>query len=114
MIYFEKTDNYVTVLFYLHLSIEKMLKSFYVSTMNKHAPFSHNLIFLSKEVNLEINDTDRILLSEINEFNIESRYPDHKFSIYKIADRDFTRKYLNEGNKFRKWILHKLEKKLYN
>jgi HEPN domain-containing protein len=107
---FEKTKNYVAVLFYLHLSIEKIIKAFYVYKKNNHAPFSHNLLYLSKESGLDVTEKDILLLSEINEFNLESRYPDEKFSIYKKAGKTFTGKYLKEGKKLREWISEKLRK----
>jgi hypothetical protein len=51
-----------------------------------------------------------LLLSEINEFNLESRYPDEKFSIYKKAGKTFTGNYLKEGKRLREWISEKLKK----
>lgn len=107
---FVKTKNYVAVLFYLHLSIEKIIKAYYVYKRNIHAPFSHNLLYLSKESGLDVTDKDILLLSEINEFNLESRYPDEKFSIYKKAGKAFTGKYLKEGKRLREWISEKLKK----
>lgn len=107
---FEKTKNYVAVLFYLHLSIEKIIKAYYVYQRNNHAPFSHNLLYLSRESGLDIAEKDILLLSEINEFNLESRYPDEKFSIYKMADKTFTGKYLKEVRRLREWISEKLKK----
>lgn len=107
---FEKTKNYVAVLFYLHLSVEKIIKAYYVYQRNNHAPFSHNLLYLSRESGLDIAEKDILLLSEINEFNLESRYPDEKFSIYKRADKAFTGKYLKEGRRLREWTSEKLKK----
>lgn len=106
---FKKTAKYVTVLFYIHLSIEKIIKAFYVYNKKEHAPYSHNLLFLSKSSDLDISEKDKKLLSEINEFNIECRYPDEKFNIYQKASRSFTEKYLKKAEKFREWILGKFD-----
>jgi len=105
----EKTTTYVTVLFYIHLAVEKILKAYYVQKMGKHAPFSHNLLFLIKSAGLEITEKNRKLLSEINEFNIECRYPDDKFNIYKKATNRFTEKYLKKASIFIEWVLAKLD-----
>lgn len=94
---FNNTRHYVSVLFYIHLFIEKALKAYYVAAKGSHAPFSHNLVFLCKEAGLDAEETNIKLLSEINEFNIECRYPDEKFSIYKKAKKSFTKKYLIKG-----------------
>ncbi len=106
---FRNTNNYVSVLFYIHLFIEKALKAYFVFTKKKHAPYSHNLLFLCKEAGLDIGEKNIKLLSEINEFNIECRYPDEKFSIYKRAKKSFTEKYLKKGEEFYTWILEKLK-----
>lgn len=76
---FNRTENNVAVLFFIHLTLEKILKALYVTTKGAHAPFSHNLLFLIKETGIDVHENDRQLLSEINEFNIEARYPDEKF-----------------------------------
>ncbi|MBP7582587.1 MAG: HEPN domain-containing protein [Spirochaetes bacterium] len=70
-----------------------------------HAPFTHNLVYLVKTTDLEISDTHRKILTDINEFNIECRYPDEKFSIYKKATRKFTGDYLKKAEKMLEWIL---------
>jgi HEPN domain-containing protein len=106
---FANTKNYVSVLFYIHLFIEKALKAYYVHKKKTHAPFSHNLLFLSKEAGLDASEKQNALMSEINEFNIECRYPDEKFGIYKKATKSFTMKYLTKAEKLHTWILGQLK-----
>jgi HEPN domain-containing protein len=106
---FVNTKNYVSVLFYIHLFIEKALKAYYVQKKKTHAPFSHNLLFLSKEVGIEIDKKHNKLMAEINEFNIECRYPDEKFGIYKKATKSFTMKYLTKAEELHAWILGQLK-----
>lgn len=100
----ENTKKYVSVLFYIHLSLEKILKALYVTRKKEHAPFSHNLLYIAKNAGLELNDKQTKLLTEINDFNIECRYPDEKFSIYKTATSAFTGKYLKKAAEFMQWI----------
>jgi HEPN domain-containing protein len=76
----------------------------YVTRKAAHAPFSHNLLYLLKETGIDADENDRKLLSEINEFNIEARYPDEKFLIYQKATRDFTQKYIEDTGRLIQWI----------
>ncbi len=41
-----KTGRYIYVLFMCHLSVEKLLKALYETTLKKVAPKTHNLIYL--------------------------------------------------------------------
>ena len=101
---FNRTENHVAVLFYIHLTLEKILKALYVTRKAAHAPFSHNHLYLLKETGIDADENDRKLLSEINEFNIEARYPDEKFLIYQKATRDFTQKYIEDTGRLIQWI----------
>lgn len=107
---FENTTKYVTVLFHIHLAIEKILKAAYVTRKKEHAPYSHNLLYLAKSAEIDLSDDYIKFLSEVNEFNLECRYPDEKFSIYKKANKRFAEKYLKSMEKFREWISERLKK----
>jgi len=107
---YDNTREYVSVLFHIHLSIEKILKALYVSRKKEHAPFSHNLLYIAKKADITLNEKDTKLLIEINEFNIECRYPDDKFSIYKKATSALTGRYLKKSGVFIEWILGILRK----
>ncbi len=48
-------------------------------------------------------------VSEINERNIECRYPDENFLIYKRAKKSFAEKYSKKAEEFRAWIFEKLK-----
>ena len=43
-----KTKHYDACLFFCHLTIEKLLKSFVVETIKKAAPYTHDLILLAR------------------------------------------------------------------
>ncbi|MFH1727099.1 MAG: HEPN domain-containing protein [Pseudomonadota bacterium] len=105
----KKTENYVDALFLLHLTTEKILKAYLVQASGKHSPLSHNLLYLAQLSSLRLTRDKTILLSEINEFNLECRYPDDKYTIYKLANKAMFDNYLKKIEKFRKWILSKLK-----
>jgi len=48
------TGRYIYVLFMCHLAVEKLLKALYESISGKVPPKTHNLIYLTKAVNLEL------------------------------------------------------------
>ncbi|MBL6990270.1 MAG: HEPN domain-containing protein [Bacteriovoracaceae bacterium] len=103
------TKSYVQALFFLHLSIEKALKALYVNEFSEHAPFCHGLLYLTAECKLKLDDKKQEVLADINEFNLETRYPDEEFELNKKATKNFTQKYINNGEDIRQWILEKLK-----
>lgn len=104
------TKQYVQALFFLHLSVEKLLKALLVSETKAHAPYSHNLMFLAQKSSVTFSKEQLKLLSEINEFNLECRYPDAQFKIYKKANAKLLNKYQKQITELRLWILEQLKK----
>lgn len=52
--YMYETGRYIYVVFFCHLSIEKMLKAIITELFDKPAPKTHNLIYLIKLTGLKI------------------------------------------------------------
>ncbi|MBF0290555.1 MAG: HEPN domain-containing protein [Nitrospinae bacterium] len=63
-------------LFFIHLSLEKILKAHFCVNRRDVAPKSHNLVRLAEIGGVSLNETQRDILADINAFNIEGRYPD--------------------------------------
>ncbi len=104
---FEK-KYYPYTLFFLHLSIEKILKSIYLAQLKLDPPRIHNLTYLAQKCNLKLTDNYWNLFAELNEFNIESRYPEYKQGLYKIANKKYTFKYIVQTKELHKWLKKKL------
>lgn len=104
-----KIKRYSYCLFMCHLSVEKLLKALFTVGHKKHAPFTHNLVYLAEQTELYLAENILDILADMNEFNIEARYPDIKSMLYKKADRKFTKRYLDETGDIRKCLLEKLE-----
>ncbi len=100
--------QYVQALFFLHFSAEKILKAMIVHQTQDHAPYGHNLVFLAQNTKLDIDKKFIELLSEVNEFNLECRYPDSQFKIYKKANAKLLKRLIGQVEEFREWILFKL------
>ena len=74
---FKNTQRYDWALFIAHLSREKLLKAAWIkNNNNNHPPLIHNLLKLSNDAGLDITEDQKTTLTEFNDFNIETRYPD--------------------------------------
>ncbi len=62
-------------LFFAHLALEKVLKAHVCKTTQELAPRVHNLVRLSEISGITTPESYVILLSEMNAFNLEGRYP---------------------------------------
>ena len=101
---FEKRD-YSYSLFLGHLTIEKILKAIYVDRLNEIPPYTHRLVSLAEKASVNLKDEQLELLETITDFNLEARYPDEKFSFKKKCTKGFTKKYLKQIDRLRKWLL---------
>jgi HEPN domain-containing protein len=62
-------------LFFIHLAMEKILKACIYKNQNKTPPKIHNLLYLADIAKVDLDNEQKRLLIEINEFNLEGRYP---------------------------------------
>ncbi len=63
-------------LFIAHLALEKTLKAHICRNTGELAPHIHNLVRLSEIAGLQLAEPQIDLLADVNEFNIEGRYPE--------------------------------------
>lgn len=103
------TKDYHWCLYIAHIALEKMLKAYFVFKEKKLPPKTHDLIKLSQNSGIVLEQNKIILYHKINEFNIEARYPDKKLSFFKIANKEFTLKYLSIIKEEMSWIKSKIE-----
>ena len=107
---FEK-GNYVHSLFWAHLVLEKLLKAHWVKdNRDNFPPKVHNLKFLAEATNLPLTDEQFLFLMRMNDFQMEGRYPDYQFRIYKILDKNRTKDILTEVEIMQLWLLNNLVK----
>lgn len=102
-----KSGKYPYALFLIHLSVEKLLKGLIAKATKDHAPFTHNLVYLAGKLDLELSKEQITLLEEMNEFNLEARYPDEQRKFYKRANKAFADRYLKEAGVLREWLKKK-------
>lgn len=100
-----KNRRYDWCLFVGHLIIEKTLKAFYVRDNKQMPPKTHKLEIIAEKTQLKLSHDQINFLKEINNFNIEARYPDDKFTFYKLCTKKFTKDYFAKIKGFHKWLL---------
>ena len=99
------SGRYDWSLFIGHLALEKLLKSIFVSINdNENPPKTHNLVRLAELSKIELNDEQKYLLDKINDFNIQTRYPDYKMEFYKRCDEVYANEWLGKIREFYKWL----------
>ena len=93
MLGLNKLKRYSDCLFFGHIVLEKILKALAVETTQKQAPRIHDLVRLHDLAELNLPEKDVILLKEVNNFNIATRYPDFKLQFYQICTKKFSEGY---------------------
>lgn len=69
-------DKIRHALFIAHLALEKSLKAHVCRNTRELAPRTHNLVRLAEIAGLKLSEEQIDLLADVNEFNIEGRYPE--------------------------------------
>ena len=98
------SKSYGWCLFLGHISIEKLLKAYYVHKNKTHTPFSHNLYRLAELNELELNDEYSDWPDKITSFNINARYDDYKREFYILSTKEFTFRWIENIKIIRSWI----------
>jgi HEPN domain-containing protein len=98
------SNSYSWALFLGHISIEKLLKAYYVRKYNNHAPFIHNLYRLAELNEIELTDEYADWLDKITSFNLNARYDDYKREFYSLCTADFAAEWIRKIEIIRKWI----------
>ncbi len=99
-----RTGRYIYVLFMCHLSLEKLLKAIYEAVLNKVPPKTHNLIFLSSAVNLEIPESHLKTLESLNDLSIVTRYPEDFDALIKAFRKKRVEDYFSRTKELLKWL----------
>lgn len=106
-----KNKKYSDALFFGHLALECILKAIVVQATKDHAPRTHNLTRLAELGKLTLTLEQKKFLAQVNEFNLQARYPDVKFMFYKQCTKKFTDRYRLPIRKFFHVICQELKRK---
>lgn len=101
-----KNGKYDWCLFIGHLVIEKILKAFWVRDNERNEPpWIHNLLRLAEECKIDFSEEQKLLLLAINDFNMETRYPDYKLNFHKKCTKEFAGEYFGKIKELYKWLI---------
>lgn len=100
---FDQRD-YIHVLFFAHLHLEKLLKALIVQNTETRSPYGHRLRALAQQANLPLTNEQLVLLERVTEYNIAGRYDDWRFEFRKQCTRTFCENELKEIVRFSKWL----------
>lgn len=104
-----KVEKYDWCLFLAHLVLEKALKAYCVSKIDKVPPKTHNLVKLAEQSSLELTADRQIFFDEVNTFNLEARYPDYRNDFYQRCTKNFTEKYFRQIKENYQWLKSLIE-----
>lgn len=80
-------------LFFIHLSLEKIIKAVFAKNHNEYPPLIHNLAKLANISGITLTVKQKSQLTTATEFNVSGRYEDYKFNLFKKATPEFTKKW---------------------
>jgi len=103
-----QSKHYPYSLYFGHLVLEKTLKCYYVKTISKSTPYTHNLLYLAEKCKLRLDTEQKELLETVTRFNIEARYPDVKFKFHNLCTKKFAHKYIQQIQEFYKWLIKQM------
>ena len=92
-------------LFIGHLVLEKILKAIYVQdNQNRLPPKTHNLVKLAENTNVVFSTDQIFFLDQVNDFNLEVRYPEYRREFYKKCTKEFAEPYFVQIKEMFQWI----------
>ena len=109
-LYLKEGSQRVMALFMLHLVIEKLLKARWVKDNidNQPPPHTHDFQNLHNQTELDLPAEDYDYLAIVNQWNIDTRYPDYKEKIYSVATESYVTNQFEKILKIKTCLLEKL------
>ncbi|MFC1782168.1 HEPN domain-containing protein [Planctomycetota bacterium] len=92
-------------LFFAHLALEKLLKAHVCRQRQEIAPRIHNLVRLAELADLKLDDNRLDTLAEMNEFNIEGRYP---LNYVQPPNAEEASTYMTKADEVYLWLIQRL------
>lgn len=110
MQYLFEGRKYVQALFFGHLYVEKVAKAVWIkNNVSDIPPKTHNLLKLVQESGVGLATGDQTFLIKLNQYQIESRYPEDIDQLYKITDKNLTEDYFNKIHNIVKCLKEKMQ-----
>lgn len=104
-----KSGKYNHALFFLQLTLEKLIKAIYVNRKDEHPLYVHNLVLLAQKADIKLTDNELADLKEISSFNVTARYDSYKRDFYNKATHEFAIEWMKKGESIREKLINFLE-----
>lgn len=72
-------------------------------------PKIHNLLKIAEYSDLMLTEEQKLFLDEVNDFNLEVRYPEYRREFYKLCTKEFTESYFTKIKDFSKWLTSQIK-----
>ena len=102
-------SRYVAVLFSCQQAVEKMLKALITQHSGEIPRRIHGLIELAMDANVEINQEQKSLLSDLTLYYVQTRYPTQFSGLEKDIDKEVATKILEQTKEVWEWLRAKLQ-----
>lgn len=104
------TGRWLYVGFMCHQTIEKIFKAYWCANSSQTTPMSHNIINIAQSCGLgsQLNEEQKMFISEIMPLNIEARYPSYKENLLNSLSKGKCEELLEKTGNLQKWIKEKL------
>jgi len=92
-----KSAKYNHALFFLQLTLEKLIKAVHINQKDEPPLYIHNLVLLAQKAGIKLSEKELTDLKEISSFNVSARYDSYKRDFYKKATREFATEWMKRG-----------------
>ena len=103
------SKKYHHALFFVQLTLEKLIKAFHIKNNDDSPLYIHNLVLLAQKSGIELTDQQREELKEVSTFNITARYDSYKRDFFNRATPEYAQKWFDLADKLRQLLLEKLK-----
>ncbi len=102
---FARIGKNIWALFLAHLTMEKLSKAIWVLRNSGNTPpRTHNITKLLEGAAFELSDQQVELAAQLNDFQLETRYPNYQRTLQARATNAFTTSILTETAAFRQCL----------
>ena len=101
------TGRYIYSIFMCHLSVEKILKGLFAKQLNQNPPKTHDLVYLTEKIHLDLSHDLQQFLDDLNDLSIPTRYPDELKTLLKQYNRNKTKQILKQTENILKCLRKK-------
>ena len=95
-------------LFFVHLTMEKILKAHVCRRTQDYAPMIHNLLSLAQRASISLTPERKELLAELTTYNIRGRYPDMRGGHLEKPTLQYAKSVLEQTKEMYEWLKNQL------